>query len=90
MSAGNDDGQDRRHNAPLASAGFGEPTIRDDPFLDLGSWKQKLAGDTAHRQRPFRRQFIDLSLFDAEHRGKLPGREELCPLFFPRHFEKIT
>ena len=82
MSTGNDDGQDW-HRCAFASAGFGEGPICDDPFFDLRAWKQKLAGDATYRQRSFRCQFIDLSLSDTEHRGKLSGRKELHHLFCP-------
>ncbi len=83
MAAGHHGGTDLRRNG--VSARVGQTPIRDDPFLDLGAREQKLAGDAAHRERPVGRQFIDLSLLDAEHRGQFPGREEFClgHLLFP-------
>ena len=89
MSASDDERQVRRRPA-LAPAGLGAAAIRDDPFLDFRPWKQQLAGNAAHRQRPLPSQFIDFSLLHAKQGGKLSGRKKFGHAFLSGGDGKIT
>jgi len=71
------------------------PGLVNPPFVTihsshLNTWKQKLASDTAPPAVPFRRPIHRLSLFDAEHRGKLSVVRNCDICFFPKRFEKIS